>query len=637
MTPSDPPAGSPGAAAPPGNRLRARAAWTAIALQFRATPAGASLLFGTTVGVGVAPAAAAWLTKLLFDELGRGAQADTHKAVTLGIAAAALAAVTALLLQLAAYLDELVRRRLVVEVERTLFAKVDRFRGLRRFEDPAFHDRLRLAQQASEDAPHNVTMFTQEAVRSVAAISGFAGALLAVWPPMVGLLLLVGAAALLARLSLARRQVVVWELSSARLRRHLFYRSLLTDPRAAKEIRLFGLGGFFNGRLIRALSDATEAELAVARRGALVQSGFAALNAVVAGLGMVVVVVGAAHGRFTVGDVTLFIAAAAGVQGAFTGIVQQAGMAAEGARLFGHYLDLLDEPDDLPGGDAPAPALTGHIELRDVWFRYDPSGPWVLRGVDLTVPAGTALGLVGRNGAGKSTLIKLLCRFYDPERGAILWDGADIRTMDVAELRRRIGVTFQDYMTYDLTAAENIGIGDLPYREDLDRIRAGAAQAGIDGTLRALPDGYQTQLSRVHLDEDDGTPGVTLSGGQWQRVALARSLMRGDADLLILDEPSSGLDPEAEHEVHRTLGRHRRGRTALLVSHRLGALREADAIAVLVDGQIAERGSHAELMSLDGHYARLFGLQAAGYTDRADSLGDNGSGSITAESAEAAG
>ncbi|MFF3656262.1 ABC transporter ATP-binding protein [Streptomyces olivochromogenes] len=619
MTHSDPPAGSPEAASPPGNRLRARAAWAAVALQFRATPVGASLLFGVTVGVGVTPAAAAWLAKLLFDELGRGAHADARHAVSLGIATAALGALSAVLLQLAAYLDELVRRRLVVEVERTLFAKVDEFRGLRRFEDPAFHDRLRLAQQASEDAPHNVTMFTQEAVRSVAALSGFTGALLAVWPPMVGLLFLVGAAALLARLSLARRQVVVWELTSARLRRHLFYRSLLTDPRAAKEIRLFGLGGFLHGRLIRALNDATEAELAVARRGALVQSAFAALNALVAGLGTVVVVAGAARGRFTIGDVTLFIAAAAGVQGAFTGIVLQAGSAAEGVRLFGHYLDLLDTPDDLPRGEAPAPALTGRIELRDVWFRYDTSGPWVLRGVNLTVPAGTAMGLVGRNGAGKSTLIKLLCRFYDPDRGAILWDGTDIRTMDVAELRRRIGVTFQDYMTYDLSAAENIGIGDLPYREDLERIRDSARLAGIDATLRGLPEGYDTQLSRVHLDEEDGTPGVTLSGGQWQRVALARSLMRTDADLLILDEPSSGLDPEAEHEVHRTLGRHRLGRTALLVSHRLGALRDANAIAVLVDGRIAELGSHDELMALGGgHYARLFGLQAAGYAERGD-------------------
>ncbi|MEU6881925.1 ABC transporter ATP-binding protein [Streptomyces sp. NPDC046712] len=608
-------AGSPQATS--GTRLRARAVGTALLLQFRASPPAACALFATTVAVGALPVVVAWLSKLLFDELGRGTHLDSGRAMALGIAVAALGAVSAVLLQLGAYLDELVRQRLVVTVERTLFAKVDEFHGLRRFEDPAFHDRLRLAQQASQDAPHNIVMFSQEVVRSLAAVGGFAGALLAVWPPMAGLLFLVGIAALVARLSLARRQVAVWELTAGKQRRRLFYRSLLTDPRAAKEIRLFGLGGFLHGRLVRALGDATEAELAVERRGAWVQSGFAALNAAVAGAGVIVVVGGAAQGRFTVGDVTLFIAAAAGVQGAFGGIVMQAGTAAEAVRLFGHYLDLMDAPDDLPTGTGSVPALQERIEFRDVWFRYDPDGPWVLRGVDLTLHAGRATGLVGRNGAGKSTLIKLLCRFYDPERGAILWDGTDIRTMDVEALRRRIGVTFQDYMAYDLTAGENIGVGDLAHLEDHERIRRTAALAGMDEVLAGLPDGYLTQLSRVHLDEDGGAHGVTLSGGQWQRVALARSLMRADADLLILDEPSSGLDPEAEHEVHRTLAAQRSGSTALLVSHRLGALRDADTIAVLVDGRIAELGDHDRLMADgDGHYARLFALQAAGYTDR---------------------
>ncbi|WP_433180392.1 ABC transporter ATP-binding protein [Actinoallomurus sp. CA-150999] len=596
-----------------GGRLRLRAVTSAMGLQFRAAPIGGWLLLAVTTVSGVGPAVMAWLAKLMFDELGRGGHADAGRAVALGVAMATTGALIAVLAQVSGYLDELVRQRLVVTIERRLFAKVNEFRGLRRFEDPEFHDRLRLAQQASQDAPHNITTFGQQVVQAVASIGGFLGVMLAVWPPMAALLLASGVAALISRLAIARRQVEVSEAVSAKYRRRLFYRSLLTEPRAAKEIRLFGLGGFLHGRLVNAISGATEAELAVVRRSTLVQSGFALLNGVVTGFGILVVVAGAAHQRFTVGDVTLFIAAVAGVQGAFTGVVLQAGMAAEAVRLFDHYVGLMADRDDLVTGHAPAPPLRGGLELRDVWFRYDQNGPWVLRGVDLTLPAGSSLGLVGVNGAGKSTLVKLLCRLYDPERGAILWDGVDLRDMDVDALRRRIGATFQDYMTYDLTAHENIGLGDLPRAEDGDRVRTAARLAGIDATLRRLPHGYDTQLSRVHLDEEDDSTGVTLSGGQWQRVALARSLMRSDADLLILDEPSSGLDPEAEHQIHRALAEHRAGRTSLLISHRLSALRDADLIAVLQDGRVAELGSHDDLMDLDGGYARLFGLQAAGY------------------------
>ncbi|GAA2063979.1 ABC transporter ATP-binding protein [Streptomyces albiaxialis] len=605
----------------PRSRLRLRAALICVALQFQATRAGASAMFGTAVAAGLLPAFGAWLGKLLFDEIGRGGDADTARATYLALSVAAVGALTALLQQLAGYLDEVVRQRLVVAVEDRLFARVNEFRGLRFFESPAFHDRLRLAQEAAQDAPHNITMFSQLSVQAVATVSGFTGVLLAVWPPMVGLLFLSGGAALVAQLFQARRQAEVSEIVSGKYRRRLFYRGLLTDPRAAKEIRLFGLGGFLHSRLVTALGDATDAELRVARRGTLVQSGFALLNAAVTGLGTVIVATGAAQGRFSVGDVTLFIAAAAGIQSTFGGFVMQAGMAVEGIRLFGHYLDVMELPDDLrtaaeeSDGSAPVRPLARGIELRDVWFRYDDSGPWVLRGVDLTVPAGAAVGLVGRNGAGKSTLVKLLCRFYDPVRGSILWDGVDLRALDVEELRRRIGVTFQDHMAYDLTAQENIGVGDLPRLEDREGVRAAAREAEIDEKLAGLPSGYDTLLSRVQVDDYDAAPGVTLSGGQWQRVALARSLMRRDSELLILDEPSSALDAQAEHDINRTLRAHREGRTSLLVSHRLSALRDADVIVVLEDGAVVETGTHDALMSEQGRYAHLFAVQAAGYQD----------------------
>jgi ATP-binding cassette, subfamily B, bacterial len=368
-------------------------------------------------------------------------------------------------------------------------------------------------------------------------------------------------------------------------------------------------------RMLSSMAHVTGARLAVERRAVVVQSALALASAAATGFGAVIVVLGAVHGRFTPGDVMLFLAAVAGVQGGLAGVVLQLGQASTALRLFGHYLDVLNTPDPLGSGTG-RPSLRTGIELHDVWFRYRPDGPWVLRGVNLRLPAGRAVGLVGVNGAGKSTLVKLLCRFYDPQRGRITWDGVDIRELDLTALRRRMTVVFQEFMTYDLTAAENIGLGHVEQIEDRDRIRAAAADAEIDGVLAALPHGYDTMLSRVHDSADgDAGAGVTLSGGQWQRVALARALLRSDADFLVLDEPTAGLDAEGEHRLHARLTAHSAGRTRLLISHRLAALRGADLVVTLVGGRIVEQGNHDELMSADGEYARLFRLQAGGYQD----------------------
>jgi ATP-binding cassette, subfamily B, bacterial len=263
----------------------------------------------------------------------------------------------------------------------------------------------------------------------------------------------------------------------------------------------------------------------------------------------------------------------------------------------------------------PGP-LRRDVALHDVWFRYADGLPWILRGFDLVIPAGSAVGLVGLNGAGKSTLVKLLCRFYDPVRGSVRWDGTDLRELDVRGLRERLSVVFQDFMGYDLSAAENIGIGDLDRLADRVAVTDAARLAGCHDTLAALPAGYDTLLSRIFLDDADAADpraGVSLSGGQWQRLAVARSLLRDQRDLLILDEPTAGLDAEAEHEVHLRLRELRQGRTSLLISHRLSAVREADVIVVLDGGRVVEQGSHESLLSGDGRYARLFRLQASGY------------------------
>jgi ATP-binding cassette subfamily B protein len=294
--------------------------------------------------------------------------------------------------------------------------------------------------------------------------------------------------------------------------------------------------------------------------------------------------------------------------------------------MFGRYADVVRAPADLPEPARPAPVrpLALGIDMRDVWFRYDEGHPWVLRGLDLTIPAGRSTALVGLNGSGKSTVVKLLCRFYDPVRGVIRWDGVDIRTLPVAELRRRVTAVFQDYMSYELTAEENIALGDLRRLGSRDHVRAAARSARVDDVLRRLPAGYDTVLSRAFQSGDtsnDPVAGVILSGGQWQRVAFARGVLRTDADLLVLDEPSAGLDPDTEHALHTELRRCAAGRTSLLVSHRLNAVRgAADRIVVLGDGRVVEEGSHDELMGRGGEYARLFGLQAAGYAPAGPNL-----------------
>jgi ATP-binding cassette subfamily B protein len=316
----------------------------------------------------------------------------------------------------------------------------------------------------------------------------------------------------------------------------------------------------------------------------------------------------------------------AGIQGGITAIVANLGRVHEAMLLFEHYRFVVEAEPDLPVRAAPgraAPANAGEavpplrrgIELRDVWFRYGESLPWTLRGVNLTIPAGATTALVGRNGAGKSTVVKLLCRFYDPTRGSIEWDGIDMRELPVEQLRQRIGAVFQDFMQYEFSAADNIGVGDLTALGDRARIEAAARLAGSHEALAALPNGYDTLLTRVYLDaadRDDSRTGVVLSGGQWQRLALARALLR-ECDLLILDEPASGLDAEAEEQLRTRLAQHRAGRSSLLISHRLSTIRDADTVVVLAGGAVAERGSHADLIEAEGLYSRLFRLQADGY------------------------
>ncbi|WP_026209129.1 ABC transporter ATP-binding protein [Catelliglobosispora koreensis] len=589
-----------------------RIAAVAVRFGMRASPLRLLCYLVLALITGMVPVMLAWFTKMLLDRLGGTA---THNLTLLAFAVAGTGLLGALIPHLSRYLMAEYSRAVSLATQDRLYAKVNTFNGLRNFENPEFHNQLRVAQHTGSAAPVRVADSAINLCRTFITTAAFLGSLWTISPPITLVVLVSAIPMLIGEVRLARQRADAFVNISSRERREVFYAGLLANLQAAKEIRLFGIGDLLRTRMRVVRKEADAMRRSLDRRTVSLEGGLGLLAMLVSGGGLVWIVIRAGRGELTVGDVAMFLAAIAGVQGGLSSAATSIAFAHQDLLNFRRYLEVLDTPADLPepAKTVALPPLRRGIELRDVWFRYSPDRPWILRGVNLFIPHGTSLGLVGRNGAGKSTLVKLICRFYDPERGAILWDGVDVRDVPIAQLRQRLSAVFQDYMHYDLSARENIGIGDLDRLDDLDAVRASARLAGIDDKISALSDGYETALTRLFLSSSGKDDGVLLSGGEWQRVALARSFMRKEPELLILDEPSSGLDAAAEYEVHQRLREHRSDRTSLLISHRLGTLRDADMIVVLADGVIIEQGRHDSLIHAEGEYAELFRMQANGY------------------------
>ncbi|MGH3401200.1 MAG: ABC transporter ATP-binding protein [Streptosporangiaceae bacterium] len=608
-------------------RLAAELAWAAAPL--------VCLVSVVLVAVsGLTPAVTAWLQRAILNELtgtglgghrsaaGRPGVSVSH-VITLAVILAAVGLVTATASYAQRYANAELRLRLGRLALDRMYRAINSFPGLSRFESPSFSDKLQLVQQIAGSTASSFVSSVLGAGQTLITAASLGIALYVINPAMAGLVAASAAPAVWAQVRNSRRQAdLTWRTTPAS-RRQMFYGRLLSDEAAAKEVRLFGLGDFLRGRMLAEMRSIHRGQQRLNRQALRVQSLLALLSSLIAGGGLIWVVGQVAGGRLPVGDVTMFALAVLGVQGSISGLVNSLAQLAQTMQLFGHYGDVVSSGPDLPLAQPPLPlpALGRGIEVRDVWFRYDADHPWVLRGLSMFIPCGESAALVGLNGAGKSTLVKLLCRFYDPERGSILWDGVDIRDVAPAALRQRMGTVFQDYMRYDLTAAENIGMGDLARLGDHGPVREAAEHAGADAAISRLPQGYDTLLSRMFLpaaNQESPETGVVLSGGQWQRLALARGLMRADRDLLILDEPSSGLDAEAEYAIQRELRNLRAGRTSVLISHRLSSVRDAGVIYVLSGGRVAEQGTHEELMTAGGEYRRLFMLQASGYQAGSD-------------------
>jgi ATP-binding cassette, subfamily B, bacterial len=410
-----------------------------------------------------------------------------------------------------------------------------------------------------------------------------------------------------------------WQRSADKLRRASHYADLALRADAAKEVRLFGLQDEITGRIRASRAELRSLFFRAEVTGVLAQAAGFAVFAVGYVAALLIVVRGAVRGAHTTGDVVLAVSLASQTNQLVFGVVaamQRLQRAAAAADRMRSMRRLLGELFPLPERAALAApdGIERGVRAENLTFRYPATDTDVLEGVDLELPAGSTVAFVGENGAGKSTLVKLLCRFYDPTSGRITVDGVDLATVDPAAWRARIAAGFQDFVRFELLARESVAVGDLPRLGDVAQIERAVVRGAASDVVEDLPAGLETPVGTSHPDG-----GTELSGGQWQKLALARAMMRERPLLLILDEPTSALDAHAEHELFERYAESARavaratGGIAIFVSHRFSTVRMADLIVVVDGGRIAEQGTHDELVARGGIYADLFALQAAAY------------------------
>jgi ATP-binding cassette subfamily B protein len=510
------------------------------------------------------------------------------------------------------------QRKFHAYITRRVMVAVDALPGIAYFEDPKFRDKLKVSEWVGW-APTNSINAASQAFQQASTLSAFAliAASFSWWVPalVIGSALPAGFAAVYfeAGIGLAR-----WRHSNE-IRQSDYYRnlSLLLEP--AKELRIFRVKDWVIERQVSHWLAGVREAWAKRRTSLLIRIGLQVPAVAAMSYTFIRVL------QFAVSQRELGNLEAAGVFGeqamaivGMTTAVIALFQAASWARQSNFYLPVAFQLMELAHKDprldvagarpAQGVAHTG-IEFQKVTFVYPGTERKVLDSLDLSIPAGSSLALVGENGAGKTTLIKLLCRFYDPTEGRILLDGIDIREFDLESLRNRLAVIFQDFVHYHLSARDNVGFGAVERMTDDSLLVASAERIGVLEKIQSLPSGWDTPLAR----EFDG---VDLSGGEWQRIALARAIMAQigrDADVLILDEPTASLDVRLEHQLYRNFSELASGRTTLLVSHRFSTVRMAERIVFMEEGKVVEDGSHSSLIAGRGRYAELYEMQASHY------------------------
>jgi ATP-binding cassette, subfamily B, bacterial len=564
---------------------------------------------------GILPVLSAWVVKQIFDQLGRSVGSENSQFLNLFLglllAQVCLNLASGGLMQATAYLNSELNRRLSLQTEEEAFRQILRLKGLASFEDPKYHELFQMATYGLQTGASQVVNTLISLVHSLVLLLSFLGVVFFLNPFILLVLILANLPRLIQHLRFGQQRVYLRCGLSPKERLGFYFSHLLTNIYFAKEIRLFNIGNYFLENFLNLKRDVQNEQRKQEVHEARANMGLSLLSSLVTTASFALVIYQAYLGQISIGDVMLYTAALGSIGGAIESIVRILASVNEQVLFFQHYAEFQNLKPDLvlANPTKSVPALSKSIELKNICFKYSEDAPYILKNINLSIPAKQSLALVGLNGSGKTTLVKLLTRLYDPSEGQILWDGIDIREFDVDEYRQHIGAIFQDFVQYDLSARENIGLGDVTAIKDLAKVQNAARKTGMHKFINALPEQYEAILSRWLAEEGDG---VDLSGGQWQKIAISRMFMR-EADFMILDEPTAALDAKAEYEIFSQFADLVANRTSLLISHRFSTVRMADNIAVLQDGEIIEYGSHHELMELDRHYKDLYSKQAMQY------------------------
>lgn len=581
-----------------------------VRLTWQASPTLTILLALVTLLSGLLPTATAYIAKLLLDAVVAAIQ---HKGsiddiVWITLFQFGVLAATAISSAITSIAQTLLQERMTLTIRHQVMDHASKLQ-LAYFEGSTSYDMLRQAAQEAPTRPLSMMNSALGLVRTAITFSSMIALLVSVSPVLALVALLAPIPAFITQSKYGSRAFWLTFLMSPIKRRMDYLSSLVTTDTYAKETKLFGLGPYFVERFRRLGVVSYERQRRLTVRRNVSSTSWGLLSTLAGSAIALYIAMEAVGGRLTLGDLALYTAAATSVQASVSGLFTAfSGMYENNLYLDTLYRFLDTEPEIVaPASPRPLPStVEGHISFESVSFSYPGAEEPALDGVSFDIRPGETVAVVGRNGAGKSTLFKLLCRLYDPTGGRILLDGVDIRSYDPDELRTQISAMFQDYVTYQGTAAENIGLGDLHRLEDRPHIEDSARRAGADERIERLPSGYDSPLGRW-FDQ-----GVSLSGGEWQKIALARAFQR-EAPILILDEPTSALDAQAEHDLFTRLRSLAAGRTTLYISHRFSTVRQAERILLLDHGKVAEYGTHEELMAAQAGYAELFTLQAQAY------------------------